>query len=219
MISKRNYERNVINLRETPNQTQPAPRVEPTPEVNPTPAPAVEPAPTPESAPVEKFPEQLQVRLNSAYPAITSAVDDPATVRILKRLTAGRCGEFTAVNIYFYQYLILKNTYPEIAETLREISLVEMMHYEMLSEAVVDFGGDPTLTDGTGNVWTGRNINREHDVREILQDNIRAEQNGIRRLELAAASVQNVSLSQLFLRIIEDEKNHIIILNKLLETI
>ena len=139
--------------------------------------------------------------------------------KILKRLAAGRCGEFTAVNTYFYQYLVLKNLYPEIAEALRQISIVEMMHYEMLSEAIVDFGGDPTLTDGQGNVWTGRNVNRERDVRRILQDNIRAEENGIRRLELAASRVSNISLSELLLRIVEDEKNHILVLNNLLATL
>ena len=233
-VHAKDYERSVINLRETPNQAQPQPiqqPVQPTPRVEPaptsepisrdepTPQQRAEPVPSPVEASPQPVEPELNFRLSSAYPEITGAADDPMVVRILKRLTAGRCGEFTAVNTYLYQYLILRRNYPEIAQALREISLVEMMHYEMLSEAVVDFGGDPNLTDGQGNVWTGRNINRERDVRRLLLDDIRSEENGIRRLENAASRVNNVSLSELLLRIIEDEKNHVIVLNRLLATL
>ena len=230
IVSKRDYDRKIINLRETPEQNtspnaEPLP-VEPTPRVEP--APRVEPTPRTTPAPVDQLPQEntpradepeIRFRLSSPYPAITNATEDMGVVRALKKLTAGRCGEFTAVNTYFYQYLILKNSYPEIANALREIALVELSHFEILSEAIVDFGGDPTLSDGQGNVWTGRNINTQKDVKKLLLDNIRAEENGVKRLETVASKVNNVSLSELLLRIIEDEKNHVIILNKLLSTI
>ena len=205
-LTKRDYERKVLNLRETPsqggtNEQEQTPRVEPTP-ANTPPSPSAQPVPRVEPTPVESSPpEEIRFRLSDPYPTITEATNDVATVRLLKKLTAGRCGEFTAANTYFYQYLILKNTYPQIASALREVALVELTHYEILSEAIVDFGGDPTLSDGQGNVWTGRNINRQKDVRQILLDDIRAEENGIRRLELVASKVNNVSLSELILRI------------------
>ena len=113
----------------------------------------------------------------------------------------------------------MQNDYPEIATALREISVVEMEHFEKLGEAIVEFGGNPNLTDGRGNVWTGRNVLQLRNPRDILIANIRAEERAICEYQRSAARTQNESLRALFERIIEDEKNHIIIFNELLGTL
>ena len=161
----------------------------------------------------------FQYRNNTPYPEITSAFPSLFEVKQLKWLNYGRNGELTAINTYLYQYFVLKNDFPEIANILREISVIEMEHFERLGDAIVLFGGNPNLTDGRGNVWTGRNITVLRNPREILLANIRAEERAICEYQQAAARTQNQSLRELFERIIQDEQNHIMIFNELLARI
>ena len=84
-----------------------------------------------------------------------------------------------------------------------------MTHYEILNEAVVAFGGDPTPTDGQGNVWTGRNVNQEKDSRKILLDNIALEQCLIKQYLAAERESSNLSLAELYLKIIEEKQKNI----------
>lgn len=158
----------------------------------------------------------FQYRNDAPYPEITNAFPSLFEVKQLKWLNYGRNGELTAINTYLYQYFVLKNDFLELANSLREISVVEMEHFERLGDAIVLFGGNPNLTDGRGNVWTGRNVALLNRPREILIANIKAEEKAICEYQKAAARTQNQSLKELFERIIQDEQNHIMIFNELL---
>lgn len=162
---------------------------------------------------------EFTYRVDGGYPEITDIIPSLLEVKQLKFLNYSRNGELTAINTYLYQFFVLQNDYPEIATALREISVVEMEHFEKLGEAIVEFGGNPNLTDGRGNVWTGRNVLQLRNPRDILIANIRAEERAICEYQRSAARTQNESLRALFERIIEDEKNHIIIFNELLGTL
>ena len=162
---------------------------------------------------------EFTYRVDGEYPEITDIIPSLFEVKQLKFLNYSRNGELTAINTYLYQFFVLQNDYPEIATALREISVVEMEHFEKLGEAIVEFGGNPNLTDGRGNVWTGRNVLQLRNPRDILIANIRAEERAICEYQRSAARTQNESLRALFERIIEDEKNHIIIFNELLGTL
>lgn len=153
------------------------------------------------------------------YPKIIDAIPNRADVKRLKMLVTGSDSELTAILTYLYQHYILAENYMEVSDALEKISQVEMEHYELLSEAIVDFGGDPNLTNGLGDVWTVRNVNTEKNVRRILQDNIRGEESAIIDYTRAAKETSNESLVQLYLRIAEDEKIHAEIFRELLNGI
>ena len=153
------------------------------------------------------------------YPELVNVIQNNKDVKTLKGLAYGPEGELTAILTYLYQHYILDSNYEEIKNALEEISTAEMKHYELLSEAIVEFGGNPTLTDGMGNVWTGRNISKESNVEQILKDNIKAEQNAIKQYLFAAKTTSNISLAELYLRIIEDEQQHIKLYEELLSKI
>lgn len=156
---------------------------------------------------------------NEPYPEIENASPSLYEVKLIKWQVSSRNSEFSAINTYLYQYFILQDEYPEIATALKEISEVEMKHFDLLSEAIVDFGGNPNLTDGRGNVWTGRNITQLKNPREILLSNIKAEEKAIKDYQIATSKTFNPSLAALFERIILDEQNHIMIFNELLKTL
>lgn len=149
------------------------------------------------------------------YPEITGVEPSLFEVRQLKLLASSRKSEFSALNTYLYQYFILRKSFPQVADTLLKISTVEMEHYERLSNAIVDFGGNPNLTDGRGNVWTGRNVSQIRNVRDILVFNINAEKEAVKAYEDASNRTRNQSLKELYLRIAEDEKLHIKALEEL----
>lgn len=162
---------------------------------------------------------QINLSLDEPYPEITNAEPSLFEVRWLKWLASSRKSEFSALNTYLYQFFVLRKAFPEIADTLRRISIVEMEHFEKLSNAIVAFGGNPNLTDGRGNVWTGRNVSNLRNVREILNFNIRAEREAIETYEDAILKTRNESLQDLYKRIIEDEKIHISVLESLLSSL
>ena len=118
-----------------------------------------------------------------------------------------------------YKGLFLDANNKTLKEILRQIAIVEMKHYEALSEAIVKLGGTPTLTDGKGNVWTGRNVSSITNPKRILETNAKGEREAIATYNRVARETENESLSLLYKRIAEDEKLHLEIFEKLLEVL
>lgn len=163
--------------------------------------------------------QNLIFRATDPYPQLTNVIPNKCDVRQLKALTSGRKSELSAILTYLYQSYILQAEYPEISRALKRVAKVEMDHYDVLSEAIVAFGGNPNLTDGQGNIWTGRNISTVKDVRKILENNIKAEKAAIAEYTKAARETSNDSLAALYLRIARDEALHIAVFNYLLSTL
>lgn len=159
------------------------------------------------------------VKSKEAYPEIIDAVNNPRTVSILKNLMSGNDSELTAVLQYFYQSSISKEIEKEISDILEEISIVEMMHLEILSHAIVDFGGEPRYENGMGQSFNANAVNYTNSLRKMLDANIIGEQKAIENYKKAISLVDNKSLKNLFLRIIEDEELHIKIFNHLRDSV
>lgn len=154
-----------------------------------------------------------------SYPEITAELRNQKDIRTLKALAFGRDGELTAILTYIFQHTVLPDDLGTLKEILRQIAIVEMKHYEALSEAVVKLGGTPTLTDGRGNVWTGRNVSSITNPKRILETNAKGEREAIAAYNRAARETENESLSLLYKRIAEDEKLHLEIFEKLHEVL
>lgn len=172
-----------------------------------------------EGQPNKKETQNSIFESNDPYPEITAELRNQKDIRTLKALTFGRDGELTAILTYIFQHTVLPNDLGTLKEILRQIAIVEMKHYEALSEAVVKLGGTPTLTDGRGNVWTGRNVSSITNPKRILEANAKREREAIAAYNRAARETENESLSLLYKRIAEDEKLHLEIFEKLLEVL
>ena len=79
-------------------------------------------------------------------------------------------------------------------------------------------GGDPIM-GGSTCFWSGSNLKYTKNPICFLQNSLQSEQNAVSNYRRAASCVKNSSLSELFLRIAEDEVLHIQILEDLLEEI
>lgn len=153
--------------------------------------------------------EHLKVRSNTPYPKITGATDNPKIVAILKDLNSGRFGEITAVLQYTYQDIVCGSNSAEIAKIFEEIAIVEMLHSELLGDAIKDFGGNPVYQDGKGQWFSSGYVNYSTKLIEMLDANITAEKKAILDYTNAITMVDNQSLKALLQCIIEDEKLHL----------
>lgn len=153
--------------------------------------------------------DNIRVRVDKDYPEIVDAVDCKKTVNIIKNLATSRHSELTAILQYTYEAVIADKFMDNIGGIIEEISIVEMMHLELLMHAIVDFGGQPKFEDSQGQIFNTSNINYTMKLKEMLDNNINAEMMAIEQYSHAIDMVSNASLKELFARIIEDEKRHI----------
>lgn len=163
--------------------------------------------------------DDVEVRLNKPYPEIVNAVDDKGAVAVLKNLLSSRVSELTAVLQYTYQSVVAGNAEKEISQILEEISIVEMMHMEMLMDAIKDFGGNPKFEDAFGNAFSSNYVFYSNKLIDMLNANIAGEKKAIEEYSNAIMKVKNESLKKLFERIIEDEKIHISIFKKIKDNV
>lgn len=152
--------------------------------------------------------------LDTPYPQVRGTCS-ARDMKIMMDLYSGRGGELTAITQYLYQRYIIGDIDENMAKTLFGISKTEMKHHSLLGDAIVKVGGDPIM-GGSTCFWSGSNLNYTKNPICFLQNNISAEQQAICSYRRAAACINNASLSELFLRIIQDEELHIEIFNELL---
>lgn len=159
--------------------------------------------------------EDIEVRINKPYPEIINAKADRSTVCVLKNLATSRTGELSAILQYIYQSVVADSVMEDIAKIFEEISIVEMMHLEMLMHAITDFGGNPKYEDCQGMGFNVMGVNYSTKLNDMLEANIMGEQYAIEEYGKTINKVDNESLKNLFKRIIEDEERHLEIFKKL----
>lgn len=163
--------------------------------------------------------KDLKVRADAPYPEIVGETKSHKTVAMIKNLMSGGDGELKAILQYFYQSSLLNKVETEISDILEEISVNEMTHLELLSHAIVSFGGDPKYENGNNQYFSTNQINYSNKLKDALDANIHGEERAIKNYTNAISQTENESLKQLFYRIIEDEKLHLKIFNYLKDTV
>ena len=151
----------------------------------------------------------IKIRGNTPYPQIINANNDARTVQVLKDLLSSKEGEITGIMQYFYQASIAKQTNQDIADILEEISIVEMEHMELLMDAIIAFGGNPTYSNSQGQPFNANYINYSTKLKDMLDANISGEEQAIKNYYKAQQLVSNMSLKELLARIVEDEQLHL----------
>lgn len=152
--------------------------------------------------------------LDTPYPQIRGGCS-PCDVRNIMDLYCGRSGEMTSLTQYIYNHYVIEGLDENVAFAMKKLAIVEMHHHALLGEAIVKLGGDPII-GGSTCFWSGSNLKYTQNPICFLQNSLQAEQNAVSNYKRAAACVNNASLSELLLRIGQDEELHIKILEELL---
>ena len=163
--------------------------------------------------------ENLCLNSKDPFPEIENAVRDNKTVGILKDLISDRGGELFATLMYSFQQFVCKEKAQQISKIIEEISIVEMKHMELLSNAMIQFGGVPVFTNERGEYFNANYVNYTTNLYEILTTDIKAEKGAVEAYTQAANMVTNESLKNLLLRIRADEECHLSVFEKLLREV
>ena len=108
---------------------------------------------------------------------------NPSLARDLKRLVFGRNGELSLLLSYVYQNSVLRQLNSSLKAEIERILPIQFETYITLSKWVNLLGAKPTLTDGRGNVWTGRNVNYSINPQIFIERTIKTLQNQIEEYE------------------------------------
>ena len=133
---------------------------------------------------------------------------------------SGRVSELTAINQYVYHHLALERTHPDIAHALRDIAVQEMHHLDMLGSCIRDLGMRPKFVHFAGRsqrFWSAGFVVYGKTPREMLEADKRAEYAAIAQYERLVRQLGDSRIEALLKRMIEDEYEHIAILDHLLQ--
>ena len=131
---------------------------------------------------------------------------------------AGVVSEMSAVTGYLFQHLIA--AIPEISDTIRCISHIEMRHLGFIGELINLLGGKPRFAVQSGcksAFWNAQFISYETNPKYFLKENIANEKAAIENYYIRTNQINDRSVQSVLNRIIQDEENHIRIFNALLE--
>lgn len=157
------------------------------------------------------------------YPPTQFICPDTQDLRLITNDYAGCVSEFSAIAQYVYHQLRAKGTgFSHIGQSLLSISMVEMRHLNLLGEAIQQLGGDPRffyqIPQGCAS-WDGRMITYGCHLKDMLQADLQLEQSTIQHYLKHAAQARQQALSDLLLRIVEDERIHVRVLQELLDEV
>ena len=134
--------------------------------------------------------------------------------KLLLQDYAGNISEESAVHLYSFQNFILSEQYPQIANDLFHISVVEMHHLKLLGKTIHLLGLTPEFMtyqsdSDTKHYWSSSFLNYSTSLKDILTWNMEKEEQAINRYISHYNMIEDPYIQQLLLRIIEDEKIHL----------
>lgn len=133
---------------------------------------------------------------------------------------AGDVSEFTAINLYVYQHVVSEGKYDDYAKLIGQVSIAEMKHLELLGETIKLLGVKPIYIDNAcppGRLWTPCYINFTAFIKEMLIEDIKAEQKAIENYKYHLTLIRDKYIRELIERIIPDEELHLKLFNELYE--
>ena len=128
--------------------------------------------------------------------------------------------EMSAVSQYFYNSVILMADYSDFARCFKQISVTEMQHLDIFATLARQCGADPRLWSLQGRrmaYWPPSYNNYPQEIRAVIENSIRGEENAIRKYTQQAKTIQDDNITANLERIIQDEQRHIEIFHEMLE--
>ena len=133
----------------------------------------------------------------------------------------GSCNsEMSAVSLYFYNSVILKERCPDMAEQFQKIGLVEMHHLNIFSSLACLLGADPRLWSQTGRCmkyWSPGCNQYPKGLLPLVQNALQGERAAIAEYRKQAGWIQDPCIVENLNRVILDEERHVAIFQQMEE--
>lgn len=164
----------------------------------------------------EELKRILQKNKNIPYPEIPMLNSNKRYCNLIYDSFGGEKGELTAITQYSYQSIALKKE-KIISDILKEISIEEMKHLEILGNIIVNLGEKPIYIGTKEKIWTADNVTYNYgNLKEIIHLNIKAEEEAILGYRNILRYTNNIYLRRIYERIILDETTHLEIFKTIL---
>lgn len=150
--------------------------------------------------------------LNLPYPEVKVKEKNQKYIDLILLNYASAVSEFDAVAHYTYHQIALTYINKEISETLRDISIVEMHHLELLGEIILLLGGEPGywINNKKKNYWSAKLVNYDlSSIKNILNIDILDEKAAIKQYKETICKIDDQYINAVLKRIILDEEFHI----------
>ena len=151
--------------------------------------------------------------LDLPFPSTDKITPDALTLRIISPEYASPSGELTAVLQYIYHsFFFEKEGYGEIADTLEAIAIAEMIHFKLLGKTVLALGAAPIYTQyppSPFNFYSTKYVSYSRTLKDMLEDDIRAEKHAIRSYENMLRRLKNQQVIAIIERLLQDERLHL----------
>ena len=132
----------------------------------------------------------------------------------------GSCNsEMTAVSLYFYNSLVTREYYHDVAECFHRISIVEMRHLDIFGELALKLGTDPRLwsyNKGRMYYWCPGCNQYPTQIHALLTNALEGEIQAIRKYHAQSEWIEDGHIRSILNRIIADEELHVKIFRSLL---
>ena len=147
------------------------------------------------------------------YPSVKDLSCDPVAARILTPAYATSCGELNSTLQYIYQSFVFNHAGDEqTAELLKSIAIAEMIHIDLLGNALINLGAQPIFTFQPPvpfNFYSTKFVAYSNRFTAMLEDDIVAEKHAIESYKKMLSRLKNERVAQLVSRLIEDEELHL----------
>jgi bacterioferritin len=164
----------------------------------------------------------LKYKVDLPYPEVKVEKPNIEYAKILSNDYAGKVSEETAINLYSFQHFALDDEY--YTKILKNISIVEMKHLELLGETIKLLGLEPVFMsynkEKNGLVpWKSSYIDYKTNLEDVLKIDIEAEEKAIENYRKSISLINDKYIKKLLERIIMDEELHLNIFKDLLNNI
>jgi len=162
----------------------------------------------------------MNCHVNKPYPKIKVAKKSKEIANILSHLYASNESELTAVLQYSYETFLIENE--EIGKVLKDISIVEMHHLEILGKTIHLLGSSPIYADVNycnTTYWNSDFIYYDKDLITMMDINIEAEKKAIQNYQMVLNVIDDIYVKESIKRILEDEYLHLEIFMKIRQSL
>ena len=158
----------------------------------------------------------MDCHINKPYPKIRVQQKSHELANILSHLYASNESELTAILQYSYETFLVQDS--EIMKILKEISIVEMHHLEILGKTIHLLGESPVYAEVNycnGIYWNSDFIYYDTDLPTMMDINIESEKKAIQNYKMVLNVIDDLYVKESIQRILEDEYLHLEIFMKI----
>ena len=154
------------------------------------------------------------------YPEVRAGGKNQKYAQAILSNVGGSISEMGAVALYFYGGTTQEG-WPEVAECLGHIAVVEMHHLSIFARLARQLGEDPRLWSplrGARRYWTPEYLRYPRRLEQLLRYAVEEEQNAIQKYHRQLLWIRDENVGANLRRIIADEEVHVEILTCLLKS-